>query len=212
MNEPQENKAADTGEPNLDAIRDERCLPVARNVLKLMGTDLIPEEDLVADGEVVMDNRVLAQKYLALMRDADLNTTTETTYVPQLILAALAGLNASVQEATVFPIDEKRLNGIARKILIKLSETDIDLTKKAEENKHEFEPVKVYLNEIFALEELTYIEIKYIMDKVFNSFTALNNLVSGSLEDSMRRAESKLFQVEDMSDITMKKLDAVLTS
>lgn len=206
MSEDQ-NKAADTAEPNLDALRDERCIPVAKEVLKLISTELIAE---TADQSI--DKTDLARKVLVLMRDADLNTTTETTYVPQLILGALAGLNAAVQAATVYPIDEERLNAIACRILVKLAETDIDLTKKAEENMEGYAPIKEFLNETFALEELTYIEIKFIMDKIFMSFTVLNNLVSGSLEDSMKRAEEKLFGVEAMSDITMKKLDAVLTS
>lgn len=206
MSEDQK-KAADTAEPNLDALRDERCIPVAKEVLKLISTELIAE---TADQSI--DKTDLARKVLVLMRDADLNTTTETTYVPQLILGALAGLNAAVQAATVYPIDEERLNAIACRILVKLAETDIDLTKKAEENMEGYAPIKEFLNETFALEELTYIEIKFIMDKIFMSFTVLNNLVSGSLEDSMKRAEEKLFGVEAMSDITMKKLDAVLTS
>lgn len=205
------NKAAE-GTPDLEALRDERCLPVARLVLSDMAADLIAGDDVEDEGKV--DNRMLAEKFLTHMFDADLNTTTETPYVPQLILGVLAALNACVQEATVFPIDEKRLNAIARKILVMIAEQGqaIDLTKKAEENREAYASVTVFFNDLFAAEELTYIEIKYIMDKIFTSFTILHNLVSGSLEDSMKRAEQKLFGVSAMSEVTMKKIDEVLTS
>lgn len=205
------NKAAE-GTPDLEKIRDERCLPVARLVLNDLAADLIPEEAGEDAGKI--DARGLAEKMLTHMFDADLNTTTETPYVPQLVLGMLAGLNACVQEATVYPIDESRLNAIARKILANMAEQGqtIDLTKKVEENREAYAPITAFLNDVFAAEELTYIEIKYIMDKIFNSFTILNNLVSGSLEDSMKRSEQKLFGVSDMSEITMKKLHEILTT
>lgn len=213
MNDEQ-NKAADMGEPDFEKLRDERCVPVARLVLNDIAAELIPEEDAVEDGKPVIDGRVLGSKMLQHMLDADLNTTTETPYVPQLILTALAGLNATVQAATVFPINEARLNGIARKILANLASEaqSMDLTKKAEVAPEQFDGVKAFLNDLFAAEELTYIEIKYVMDKIFNSFNALQTLTAGSLEDSMRRAEQKLFNVADMSEITMSKLDSILTS
>lgn len=213
MEEQNTNKAADMGGPDLEKLRDERCLPVARLVLSDMAAELIPEEDLVEEGKPVIDGRVLGSKMLQHMLDSDLNTTTETPYVPQLILAALSGLNACVQEATVYPIDEKRLNGIARKILTALAEQaeSIDLTQKAEVNRDEFAGMTAFLNSLFAEEKLTYIEIKYIMDKIFSSFNALQTLTAGSLEDSMRRSEAKLFGVSDMSEVTMKKLDDILT-
>ena len=202
-------KEAD-GTPDLDALRDERCTPVVKLVMNDLASDLIPEE---SEDEGKIDTRALAGKVLTHMCEADLNTTTDTPYVPQLILGLLAGLNACVQKATVFPIDEKRLNVIARKIIANLAEQaqTIDVTKKYEDAPEQYDGVMAFLNDIFAAEELTYIEIKYVMDKILMSFSVLNNLVSGSLEDSMRRAEEKLFGMP-MGDITMKKLDDVLTS
>lgn len=196
-------------EPDLDALRDEKCIPVAQLIIQEMATALMPEGSDLQQ----IDARPVAIKGLELMLAADLNIAMEASYVPQLILGALSGLNATVQTCDALPTDDVRYAGIARKILQFVSDAKVPLTKVSpEETLAAFAPVKESINALFIEEKLSVLEVKYIMDGIFNSFTAVNNLMSGSLTDSSERAESKLFGIETMSQLTMKQLDDVLTS
>lgn len=204
-----EKPATTEAEPDLDALRDEKCIPVANLIIEEMAKSLMPDGSDLKE----IDARPVAIKGLSLMLAADLNIATEASYVPQLILGALSGLNAAVQECNAAQPDDIRYAGIARKILQFVSDAKVPLTKtKVEETKAAFAPVQEQINALFEEEKLSTLEVKYIMDGIFNSFTAVNNLMSGSLEESSQRAEAKLFRIDSMSQLTMKQLDDVLTS
>lgn len=194
--------------PDLEALRDEKCVPVARNILGIMATDLIPK-----DANDVVDYRPVALKVLTEFFTADLVIATEASYVPQLLLGVLSGLNQTAQMCDTLPIDDVRYGGISRKILEIVATTNVRMTDVTKEMMEEdFAPVKEQLNKLFAEEKLNRLELKYVMDNIFDSFTALNNLVSQSLESSSARAEAKLFGIDSMDELTVRKLDEVLKS
>lgn len=191
--------------PDLDKLRDERCIPIAKDLIKLMATDLIPE------GSDVIDHHVLVKKFLERFLDADLNITSEVPYVPQLILGVLGGLNRTMQSVDFAPIDEARYDSIARKILAVVAEADVRMTDVTpEEVDADFAPVKEKINAILAVEKLNMMEIKYIMDNIFTAFSTVEGFVNLALEKSSANAEAKLFGIADMTDLSMKRLDQVL--
>ena len=63
--------------PNLEQLRDEKCFPIVKSLLKEISTDLMNNTD---------EQKGLALKALSLMLASDLNISTEVSYVPQLIL------------------------------------------------------------------------------------------------------------------------------
>lgn len=193
-------------EPDLDALRDEKCFPVARTMFADIATDMVPE-----DANEKIDYNPIVIKLLSHSFEADLNLTTENPYVIQLMLGVLSGLNGTVQECDILPIDDVRFGRISRSILQIVSEANVTLgTVTPEQTKADFAPVKEKLNTLFAEEKLTWLEVKYIMDAMFEAFTAVNTAFSSSIETSLQKTEEKILGVEHMSDITMKKLDAVL--
>lgn len=208
---PDENKevtaeeiAALPVEENLEKLRDDKCIPVAHKIMHDMADEMIG-----TDGPI--DARPLALKALQHFFDADLVIATEASYVPQLILGALSGLNATVQTCEYIQPDMERYGRVAKEILGILADADIDLLKnKPEEIESQFAGVKEQINTLFADEKLNALEVKFIMDLIFDSFTAFNNTLSGSLESSSARAEAKLFGIGSMDELTVRKLDSVL--
>lgn len=192
---------------DLEKARDEKCIPIARSLLADLATDLLPE-----DANVKVDYNPIALKFLKAMFEADLNITIEVSYIFQLILGVFSGLNKTVQGATAVPTDDVRYAAIGKKVLGFLVGVDIKMNDvKPEDIERDFAPIKVKINELFAEEKLTMVEIKYVMDNIFESFTTVNNMVQKSLEISTARAEAKLFGIGAMDELTMKKLDSVLT-
>lgn len=193
-------------EPDADQLRDEKCIPVARRMFASVAEKMIP-----ADANEVVDYNPVLLDLLSQALDADLNMTTENPYVFQLMLGILSGLNVTVQKAIVLPIDDVRYGRIARQILQVVSDANVtvgDVTP--EQTEADFAPVLVQINELFAAEKLTMMEVKYIMDNMFESFTAVNNGFSASTTQSFKLAEEKLWKVQDMSDVTMGQLDKVM--
>lgn len=193
--------------PDLEKVRDEKCIPVARDVLSAMAELMIPE-----NAAEKIDYNPLVLKILQIELDADLNVTTEQPYIDQLVLSAFSGLNKTVQAAAYLPIDDIRYGDIARKILVILSEANVALgSVTSEQTESDFAPVKEKINALFAQEQLTLLEVKYIMDNIFQSFAKVGNIVSESIARSMKSAEEKLWGVDDLSDVALKQVDAVLT-
>lgn len=206
MSQKNTPKIAPLNNPDLEKARDEKCEPLARGILQDMATDLIPENP-----HEKIDYRPITVKVLKRTLEADTNLTTENTYLFQLLLGVLSGLNATVQTCTTLPIDDVRYAGIGRKILEILANSNVKIVGLGEAQVPvEFSLIKDQINELFANEKLTMLEVKYIMDNMFESFTALNNGFSTSVEQSMARAEAKLFGIEAMSDVSMGLLDKVL--
>lgn len=194
-------------EPDADQLRDDKCIPIARAMLIDVSTDLIP-----ADGSQEVDLNPVLVKFLTKALEADLNLTTENPYVIQLQLSILSALNVSVQGATTLPIDETRYARIERALLAIASEADIPLGMQAIEDKGRTlgEEALAKINALFAEEKLTFIEIKYVMDTIFNAFNGLQNAFVGSTELSLKKAEESLWGVKDISDVTMGMLDQKL--
>ena len=189
---------------DLEKKRDEVCLPLANTILKVTGGELVNSKDGQKD---------IVVKTLSLMLDADLNITTEVSYIPQLLLKNLSGLNAMLQSCDFVPTDEERYGKIANKILALLSEENIDVSVTTpEEIVKQYEPLKAKLNELLKEEKLTKLELDYVKDMILESFTSFNNILTTSIEEATKKAQRKVFDIEFDSDLTLKKLDAFLLS
>lgn len=192
-------------EKDLDKERDDRCFPVTRAIMKEMA------DGLVASDASQVKHTDLIMKSVALFLGSDLNVTTDTPYVPQLILGALAGLNKTAHECAIIPIDDERYSVIAGKILTIVSDANVSLgAVTPDQTVADFSPVKEKLNALFAEEKLTLLELKYILDNIFDAFKDFQEKLGHHIDGSMKRAEEKLFKVELMSDVTMKQLNEVL--
>lgn len=206
---PVENEVvapAEEVEPDADALRDEKCIPVAREMFRDVANLMIPE-----DANEKVDYNPVLIALLGKSLDANLNLTTENPYVFQLMLGILAALNVTVQGCDTKPIDDVRYGAIARKILQITADANVTIGPVTpEQTLADFATVKEQINALFAEENLSMLEVKYIMDNIFDSFTSINNGFADSTANSMKQAEERLWKVEDMSDIDMKTLDTVL--
>lgn len=189
---------------DLDKVRDDICFPIVRNIFKEFPDGLIVDDEM---------QKQLQLKALSAMLSADLNIVQEVAYVPQLMLGILAGLNLTVQLTN--PVnDEERYQEIARKML-KFIVEDIDNiplgTVTPEEIAKAFQGVKLKLDKLFFEEEnLSRIEVKYVMDLIFTHFNTFNNEISSSITKSTEKMEAKILGIESMSDLTLKKLNEEL--
>ena len=167
---------------DLEKQRDEKCIPVSEAIYSEMITGLVNTKD---------DHKELTTKALSVMLSKDLNITTEVSYVPQLILKSLSEINTTLQECDTIPEDDERYGSIGSKIL-------------------EIGNDKEKLNQLFSDEHLTKLELVYIKDMIFQSFTAFNNILSNSITMATEKAESKALGVETMTDLSLKRLDEFL--
>ncbi len=193
-------------EVDLDKARDEKCIPIAREVLKDLATTLLPE-----DANKVVDYNPAILKIMKRSLDHDLNISTECTYIFQLILGAFTGLNKTVQGCSTILIDDVRYGRIGGQILTILSEANVRFGNVSpEEVEIDFAPVKEKINALFAEEKLSMMEVKYIMDNIFEGLKMVQSGFSESVEKSTQKAEAKALGIEFMSDLTMGRLNDVL--
>ncbi len=193
-------------EKNLEQARDEKVIPVAKEILNDLAEKMMPE-----DANASVDYNPVIMSILQRSLDADLNVTTENPYIFQLILKVFSGLNAAVQLAEVRPIDDVRFGAIAKKILQITASANLtfgDITDEAQAA--EFTPVREQLNKLVREEDLSMMEIKYIMDSIFAAFGQVNTIFLASVEQSTKKMEAKILGIEDMTDLSMKKLDETL--
>jgi hypothetical protein len=191
---------------DLEAARDAKVFPIARATLTDMAELLIPE-----DASVKVDYNPIVLKILQRSVDANLNITMEVQYLFQVLLGVFSGLNQTMQGVTTTPIDDVRYGRISKELLTLVAEANVTLGGVTpEQTIADFAPIQVKINEIIAREKLTMIEVKYMMDNMFESFSTVNNAVSSQIEKSTASAESKLFGIEDMSDLTVGRVDEVL--
>lgn len=203
---PAEATAPTPVEPDLETLRDEKCIPLARKIITDLGTYMIPE-----DASQKIDLNPLILRIMQSNLDADTNIATENPYIFQLVLGALAGLNAAVQRCDVPTIDDVRFGKIQKKVLDIVSEANITLgSVTPEESEADFKVVVEQLNVLFKEENLSYIEIKYFMDQIFSLWSQTTDFYNGLVAQQSEKAEAKLFGIEVMSDLTMKKLDEAL--
>ncbi len=194
--------------PDLEKARDEKCFPVARAIMGDMAELLIPE-----DANKKIDFNPIILKMIGRMLEADTNVVMENSYVIQLILGVLSGLNATIQSCVTVPIDDIRYGAISKKILVMLSEANIKLgSLTPEEIKNEFAPLKDKINALFAEEKLSMHDVKYVMDNIFTTFNTVTAVFNKSVEASTKKAEEKALGLDSINDLTMKKLDSFLKS
>jgi hypothetical protein len=178
---------------DLDKLRDEKIFPLAETCLDDMADLMFPRE---VDGKTDMKPIIL--KILEREKDADLNLTTETTYLFQVMLKYVHALNKAVQSTVVVEIDEERMNEVAKRMFALLKDhTDEEAT------------IVEKMNEIVSEYKLNKFEINYAKDIIFNSFNAVQSSVASSIESSLQQAEEKLIGCK-MEEITMGKLDSIL--
>lgn len=200
----------ETTQPNLDVLRDEKVVPVARGVLVDMATDLLPN---IADEGA--DYSGMVTKLMTRVLEADLNIVTENPYLLQLVLGVVAGLNKTVNSMELTPIDEQRYMDIGRKILSIVATANIPMggtTMTPDEETAAFVPVKEQLATLFAAEKLNLMEVQYIMNQVFDSFQAVQNTFMVTVANFSQKAEAKALGLEDFGDLSMKKINDVLTT
>lgn len=194
-------------EPDLNALRDEKCIPVVRGMLVDMATDLIPD-----DANVEVNYLPMIMKMLKRTLDADTNLTTDNPYIFQMIKSVLVGLNVTVQQLKPSTmIDDVRYGTIAKKVLSIVATANINLTPKSEEDvQTSFAPIKEQLQALFDAEKMSWMEIKYVMDNVFAAFDDVSTIFNNKVEGFLEKAEAKAMGVEFLSDVTMQKLDMFL--
>lgn len=197
-----EQKKSIEPEVNLEKLRDEKCIPIAQNIFKELSVDMMKSEDYTG----------VTLKALSLMLAFDLNITSEVSYINQLILSVLAGLNQTVQTCDLIN-DDDRYNEIASKILVIVSNGNVRMgTLTPEEIIADFATVKEELKGLFVAEKLSQIEVEYIMKNIFTSFTNFNNLVGRQIEIATAKMECKILGIDTMSDLSLKKVDETLKS
>lgn len=199
-------KKAPELEGDLEKLRDEKCIPLARLILADMAELLMPE-----DANEKVDYNPIVLKTLARTLEADTNISKENTYLFQLILGVFSGLNVTVQSATTLPIDDVRYGAIAKQILKIVSEANVTMgSVTKEDTERDFAPVKEKIDALFLAEKMSLLEVKYVMDNIFTSFSTFTDLFNRNVESSSQKAEAKMFGVESMYDLSMKRLDEVL--
>lgn len=191
-------------QPDLEAQRDEKCVPIAHAILIDLAAGLFPESG-------TLDYPGLTKQGLERLLEADANVTTEVPYVYQLVFAGFGLINTALQAATTEPVDDARYSRIARQLLGILATANLTLTNQTPDEA-ELAPVKEQVAALVAQEKLTSIEVSYLVTNLHAAFSTAQNYAQISLEASLKKAEEKLYGIEDMTDLTMKKLDAVLTS
>jgi len=199
-------------EKTAEELRDEKCIPVARGIFVDMATDL-------TEASAKGDFTPMMLKVMARALDADLNVTMENSYVFQLLLGVCSGLNATVQACETTPIDDVRYDGIIKKILSIIATSNVPMVAADPKAKPDpvkletdFAGVKEQLNALFKENNLSRIEVNYIMEKLFSSFQAVQNAFMNVVAQYGEKATAKLLGLEFSSDLTMKKLNEVLTS
>lgn len=192
---------------DLEAVRDARVVPVAQGVLE----DIVSEA-AIANIENQSDISGVMSKILIRTLEADLNLTTENTYVFQLVLGAYGALSSVIQNSKMREIDEARFARIGSQVLGILAKANVPMgTKvKSEDQIAALEALKPELEAVWAAEDLSWLEIKYVLEGVFRGLKTVENNFSVNVEMSLKRMEAKILGVADMSDVTMKKLDETL--
>lgn len=184
----------------LEELRDERCFPVAQAILEGMAKNLLED-----DGP---KNTALGALELSLKQD--LNIVTDMSYIPQLILNALSGVNATAQVCDMEPLDTDKYNNIAKKIFKILADEKINIGFNKDEVTKVFSGIKDKLSALFLKEKINSLEVKHIMENILSAFGSFNNLLASSIEISTEKATSKLMGIDSTDDLTMKKLDEIL--
>lgn len=192
---------------DLEEVRDRRVLPVVKGVLADMAGDMA-SVDVTAN----TDFTALLIKILHRALDADLNLTTENPYVFQLVLDTYSAFSTVIQGCDIKSVDDARFAKIGKEFMAILSSVDMPLGKSAkkEDQAKAMEAAKPQIEALCAAEGLTWLEVKYITEGLFRSLKSVEQLFTSNVTRSLERMEAKILGIDDMSDLTMKKLDETL--
>lgn len=195
--------------PDLEAERDTRVLPVAQGVLE----DMAGQATAVDVNDRSEFTGVIV-KILKRSLAADLNVTMDTSYVFQLVLSAFGAFNKVVQSAKMADPQTERYAKIAHEMMTLLAGANVPMgmSVKSEDQVAALQSIKPQLEEIFAREALTSLEVTYILEGLMNALKVTEQVYSQNLNSSLQRMEAKLLQIDDMTDLTMTKLDWALST
>lgn len=190
-----------------DDLRDVRVAPVAQGVL-----DDMAEEAAANDVSGSQDFKPLVMKVLQRTLDADLNLTTDNPFVFQLMIGAYSSLSAVIQKCTTNEAREARFGAIGTEMLKVFAGARVPMGSKVkpEDQLKAMEAVQPQLQAIFDREQLTSPEVLHILKGMFRMLQGVEQIFSDSVSQSLHRMEAKILEVNDMSDITMKKLNETL--
>lgn len=199
-------KAPENLTRDLEKARDEKCIPVAREVITAMADHL-----LVSNPDDPHAHDALMLIILRRALETDMNITMEAQYLFQLILGGFSGFNTTIHGCEFAPVDDERYIAIGKKMLTILAEANVRLTNVTpEDTATDFADAKAKLQQLINDEKLTKLEVRYIMDNIFESVKMVNNDFSDSLARSTEKAESKIFGNESMSDLSLGQINKVL--
>lgn len=192
---------------NLETLRDQRVLPVVRGVLSdiaeaMPSTDITPNTDFTT----------LLIKVLQRSLDADLNLTTENPYVFGQVLSVFSAFNTVVQKSKMADAPDERFARIAGQMMRFMASVDVPLGRdvKPEEQEAAMMVLQPEFEALFARENLTSLEVTYILEGIMRALKMTEQLFSGNVARSVSKMEAKILNIDDMTDLTMKKLDETL--
>lgn len=193
--------------PDLEQLRDDRTVPVAIGVI----ADIANDESMMNIKDQADFTGVL-MSILKRALDADLNLTTDNPYIFQLVLGAYGAFSSVIQKAKMPDADDERFAKISQKLLKLLVAANIPMGRNVtpQDQEKAAESIQPQLEEIFASENLTWIEVKYIMEGLFRTLKGVESLYQRNVDMSLQRMEAKILGVESMTDVTMQKLDETL--
>lgn len=202
----EETEQVEAAPVDLAAQQTERVSTVADAILGDLGTLLIPEDGVTFD---------LAPLELATIQhllDGDLNITTEVPMAFQYVMSGFTGLSQVLADCTFHESHtQEDYAHAAREILVILAKAGTALGDTATAAAG-LQAAKEELEALFATEQLSSIDMRYIMSSIVSTFQTLQNGVEKSVEESMERAQAKSFGVQSVQDVTMSKIDTYLKS
>lgn len=193
---------------DLDQERDDRVIPVAQGVLE----DIAAKDIAAADDRSEFTNVIVNILKRALA--ADLNITTDNSYVFQLVLGAYGAFNQFIISCKMADDQNVRYSKIAHELMALFAQAKVPMGMKVktEEQIAALEPIRSQVEEIFAREMLTKLEVTYILEGLLNAFKVTHQVFDNNLQDAVDRLQAKILQLDSLSDLTMKKLDDTLTT
>lgn len=193
-------------QPDLDAERDARVIPIVRAVFGDLISDVFLAEGAQAD------YRQVVMKIMQKSLDADLNVVSDNPHIFSLLLDLFSAFNECVMQCKMPEINNDRLSKIGGEMMQLLQSANVPLGKDAtkESQVKVLEDIKPQLEALFERESLTWLEIDYILKGLMNSVRTIEGEFTRNMRLSNDRMEAKILNIETLPDLTMSKLDWAL--
>lgn len=197
----------ETTVPDLEVLRDELVVPIAREVFADIAKSMPSETE-----EANADYTELLTGILTRSLNADLNLTTDNPYLFQLVLGVYGAFSTTVQKCSMPKVDEERFSRIAGQMMRMVAGASVPMGKDVTPADQEtaLEAIQPELEALFARENLTSVEITYILQNIFRSLKTTQELFSGNIDRAVNRMEAKILGLNDLTELTMSKLDETL--